>query len=46
MPYRLYVVTDDQLSNGRSHIEVAKAAFEGGANVVQLRMKNCKDLFS
>ena len=42
MPYCLYIITDDRLSNGRSHIEIAKAAFEGGADVVQLRMKDCE----
>ncbi len=39
MSYCLYVVTDDKLSNGLSHIEVAKRAYEGGADVVQLRAK-------
>ncbi|MFA6803002.1 MAG: thiamine phosphate synthase [Candidatus Methanomethylophilaceae archaeon] len=45
MPYTLYVVTDDRLSNGLSHIEVAKAALEGGADVVQLRVKDRDDDF-
>lgn len=35
----LYVVTDRALARGRSHQEVAAAAFAGGANVVQLRDK-------
>ena len=35
----LYVVTDRALAKGRSHQEVAAAAFAGGANVVQLRDK-------
>ena len=38
--FDLYVVTDSQLSRGRSDAEVARLAFEGGADVVQLRMKN------
>jgi thiamine-phosphate pyrophosphorylase len=40
MSYELYVVTDDRLSLGRSHVEVARLAYEGGADVVQLRAKN------
>ena len=35
-----YVVTDRELSKGRSDAEVARMAYEGGADVVQLRMKN------
>ena len=38
--FDLYVVTDSQLSRGRSNAEVARMAYEGGADVVQLRMKN------
>ena len=38
--FDLYVVTDRELSKGRSDAEVAKMAYEGGADVVQLRMKN------
>lgn len=40
MSYDLYVVTDDVLSNGLSHIEIADLAYRGGADVVQLRVKN------
>lgn len=36
----LYVITDSSLSNGKTDFEVAKLAYEGGAEVVQLRMKN------
>lgn len=36
----LYVVTDSSLSRGRTHAEVARLAYEGGAETVQLRMKN------
>lgn len=35
----LYVITDEQLSRGMSHIEIVKAAIEGGADVIQLRDK-------
>lgn len=38
--FDLYVVTDSQLSRCRSDAEVARMAYEGGADVVQLRMKN------
>jgi len=37
--YNLYVVTDEELSNGRSHAEIAREAVEGGAGAVQLRDK-------
>lgn len=40
MRYDLYVVTDDRLSLGRSHVEVAELSFEGGADIVQLRVKD------
>ena len=38
--FDLYVVTDESLSRGRSNVEIARLAYEGGADVVQLRMKN------
>jgi len=37
----LYVITDEGISNGLSHAEVAKRAIAGGADVIQLRDKNC-----
>ena len=37
--WRLYVITDERLSRGRSHLEVAEAAIRGGADVIQLRDK-------
>lgn len=37
--WRLYVVTDEKLSKGRSHLEVAEMAIRGGADVIQLRDK-------
>ncbi|MBR4202513.1 MAG: thiamine phosphate synthase [Candidatus Methanomethylophilaceae archaeon] len=38
--FDLYVVTDEKLSKGRSNVEIARLAYEGGADVVQLRMKD------
>ncbi len=35
----LYVVTDSSLSRGRTDAEVARLAYEGGAETVQLRIK-------
>ncbi len=37
--YDLYVITDPSLSRGRSHMEVARAALEGGADAIQIRDK-------
>jgi len=37
--WRLYVITDESVSRGRSHIEIAEAAIRGGADVIQLRDK-------
>ena len=39
MDWTLYVITDRRLSRGRSHLEVARAAIEGGATAIQLRDK-------
>ena len=38
--YDLYVITDPALSRGRSHVEVARAALEGGADALQIRDKS------
>jgi thiamine-phosphate pyrophosphorylase len=35
----LYVVTDDELSKGLGHLETARRALAGGADVIQLRDK-------
>lgn len=40
MGWALYVVTDEHLLPGRSHLTIAQGAIEGGADVVQLRDKN------
>ena len=37
--WRLYVITDEKISRGRSHLQVAEAAILGGADVLQLRDK-------
>ncbi|MBP6021350.1 MAG: thiamine phosphate synthase [Candidatus Methanomethylophilaceae archaeon] len=37
--FDLYVVTDRRMSHGTSEAEVARLAYAGGADVVQLRMK-------
>jgi thiamine-phosphate diphosphorylase len=37
--WRLYVITDEKASRGRSHLQVAEAAIVGGADVLQLRDK-------
>lgn len=39
----LYVITDCTLRPGRTHLDVARAAVEGGARVLQLRDKNASD---
>jgi len=38
--FDLYVITDTVLSHGRSALEIARAALEGGADAVQLRGKS------
>lgn len=35
----LYVITDETLQPGRSHVELARAALAGGARLIQLRDK-------
>ncbi len=47
MLYELYVVTDEALSHGLTHAEIARQAVAGGADVIQLREKTRtgKDLF-
>ena len=39
----LYVITDEELCPGRSHVEIAEAALQGGARIIQLRDKNAAD---
>ena len=39
MKLDLYVVTDEELSNGKSHVEIARQAVLGGADAIQLREK-------
>jgi len=42
--YSLYLVTDRDLSRGRSTLEIIKAGVTGGVTCVQLREKNCSTL--
>jgi thiamine-phosphate pyrophosphorylase len=37
--WRLYVITDERIGRGRSHLRIAEAAILGGADVLQLRDK-------
>jgi thiamine-phosphate pyrophosphorylase len=39
MAYDLYVITDEGIGRGLSHVELARRAVAGGADVVQLRDK-------
>lgn len=39
-PYGLYVVTDEGLSRGLDHTQIAREALAGGADVIQLRDKS------
>jgi len=43
MNYDLYVITDQRISHGKSHLEVAEAAIVGGATVIQFRDKEMED---
>lgn len=38
--YDLYVITDERLSQGLTHTEIARRAIAGGADVIQLRDKH------
>lgn len=48
MKYGLYVITDEAIAHGLSHVEIAQKVAEGGADVIQLRDKarTGKDLLS
>ncbi len=37
----LYVITDEEIAGGLSHAEIARRALAGGADVIQLRDKEC-----
>lgn len=43
MNYDLYIITDQRISHGKSHLEVAEAAIMGGATIIQFRDKEMKD---
>jgi thiamine-phosphate pyrophosphorylase len=46
MKFDVYVVTDETVSGGRSHAEIARQATAGGAGIIQLRDKarSCSEL--
>jgi thiamine-phosphate diphosphorylase len=39
----IYVITDEELFPGRTHVDIAGAALEGGASVIQLRDKRASE---
>ncbi|HUV04603.1 MAG TPA: thiamine phosphate synthase [Armatimonadota bacterium] len=39
----IYVITDERLVPGRTHLEIARAALAGGASAIQLRDKHASD---
>ncbi len=39
----IYVITDQEICPGRTHVEIAEAALAGGAKLIQLRDKTAKD---
>jgi len=39
----IYIITDEVIVPGRTHVDIARAAVEGGASVIQLRDKNASD---
>ena len=41
MKYDLYVITDEAIAGGLTHEEIARRAITGGADVIQLRDKEC-----
>ena len=44
MPIRgIYIITDETLVPGRTHVEIARAALQGGASIIQLRDKHAPD---
>jgi len=38
--WKLYIITDQQLSGGKSHLQVAEEVIHGGADVIQFRDKS------
>jgi len=39
----VYVITDEELIPGRTHVDIARAALAGGASAIQLRDKHASD---
>lgn len=46
MKYDLYVITDEAIAGGLPHVEIARRAIAGGADVIQLRdkVRGCPEL--
>lgn len=42
--WKVYILTDTSISQGRTHLEIARDAIAGGADAVQLRAKGMNDL--
>ncbi len=42
--WHLYVITDEHLGQGKSHLEIARESLAGGADVIQLRDKSAGGL--
>jgi len=41
MNFELYVITDENIGQGKTHAEIAQLAIAGGADAIQLRDKSC-----
>ena len=41
MNFDLYVITDENISHGRTHAEITELSIAGGADAIQLRDKSC-----
>lgn len=41
MTYDLYIIPDEKIGLGRTHVEIARLAIAGGADAIQLRDKSC-----
>ena len=39
----IYIITDEELVPGRTHVEIARAALRGGCRIIQLRDKHASD---
>ena len=41
MNFELYIITDENIGFGKTHVEIAQLAIAGGADAIQLRDKSC-----